>query len=85
MDIKFTVTYTADFDLIQAEQDFYEMLYWDHNADVDKLLYSAVVENIAWPSDVDDLPDEVVEEVKETAETALRKRIGGIQLEMELN
>ena len=81
MDIKFTVTYTADFDLIQAEQDFYEMLYWDHNADIDKLLYSAVVENITWPTDVDDLPDEVVE----TAETALRKRIGGIQLEMELN
>ena len=81
MEINFTITYTADFDLIQAEQDFYEMLYWDHNADIDKLLYSAVVENITWPIDVDDLPDEVIE----TAKTALRKRIGGIQLKMELN
>lgn len=81
MVINFTLTYTAYFDLDQAEEDFREMLYWNPNADTDKLLYDAVEENITWSMHVDDLPNEAVE----AAAAALRKRIGGIQLEMELD
>ena len=81
MDINFTLTYTAHFDLDQAAEDFREMLYWNPDADTDKLLYDAVEENITWPMNVDDLPNEVVE----AAANALRKRIGGVQIEMELD
>ena len=79
MDINFTITYKAYFDLDQAVEDFREMLYWNPEADVDKILYDAVEENIVWPIAIDDLPNEVVE----TAATELRKRIGGVQMKME--
>ena len=81
MDIEFTLTYNAYFDLDQAEEDFREILYWHPETDVDKALYDAVEQNIIWPTEVDDLPNEVVE----TAATALRRRIGGVQMEMELD
>ncbi len=80
MDINFTITYKAYFDLDQAEEDFREMLYWNPEDDINKILYDATEQNIVWPTDIDDLPNEVVE----TAATALRQRIGGIQMQMEL-
>lgn len=81
MDIKFTLTYNAYFDLDQAAEDFREILYWHPETDINKVLYDAVEENITWPTEIDDLPNEVVE----TAATALRKRIGGTQIRMELD
>lgn len=81
MEINFTITYTAQFDEEQAEEDFHAILREKPHADPDKTLYDAVEANLAWPRYVDDCPDEVVE----TAATALRKRIGGIQLRMELD
>ena len=81
MDINFTLTYKAYFDLDQAEEDFHKMLYWNPEEDINKILYDATEQNIIWPTTIDDLPNEVVE----TAATALRKRIGGIQTEMNLD
>lgn len=80
MEINFTITYTAQFDEEQAEEDF-RFIMEQNPEDPDKALYDAVEANLAWPRYVDDCPDEVVE----TAATALRKRIGGIQLRMELD
>lgn len=79
MEINFTITYEAHFDLDQAEEDFRETLYWNPEEDINKVLYDITEQNIDWPPEVDDLPNEVVE----TAATALRKRIGGIQVRME--
>ena len=80
MDINFTITYIAYFDIDQATEDFREILYWHPEEDMDRVLYNVVEDNITWPTAVDDLPNEVVE----TAATALRKRIGGVQMKMEL-
>lgn len=79
MEINFTITYTAQFDVEQAEEDFRAILWVDPQADPDKALYDAVEENLSWPHNVDDCPNEVVE----TAASVLRKRIGGIQMRME--
>ena len=79
MEINFTITYTAQFDVEQAEEDFHTILWVNPQVDPDKALYDAVEENLSWPHNVDDCPNEVVE----TAATALRKRIGGIQMRME--
>ena len=79
MEINFTITYIAHFDEEQAEEDFYAILWRNPHTDLDKALYDAVEENLSWPYCVDDCPNEVVE----TAATALRKRIGGIQIRME--
>lgn len=81
MNINFTITYIAHFDLDQAVEDFHEMHYWDPYGNVDKLLHKAIDQNITWSSNVDDLPDEVIN----TAMQAMRLRIGGIQMEMELD
>ena len=80
MDINFTITYEAYFDLDQAEKDFHRVCNWKPEPDIDEILYNVVEENIVWPITVDDLPNEVVE----TAATALRNRIGGIQMTMDL-
>lgn len=80
MEINFTITYVAHFDEEQAEEDFYSALWENPSIDPYKALYDAVEENLSWPREVDDCPNEVVE----TAATALRKRIGGIQLTMDL-
>ena len=81
MNIKFTISYTARFDLEQAYSDFHEILYRDPEKDMDRALYNAVEANIDWPRNQEEYPNEVVE----TAATALRKRIGGVQTEMELD
>ena len=79
MNITFTINYNAYFDIEQAKEDFYEILYWNPIVDINKAMHDAVEENITWPIEVDDLPNEVVE----TAVNALRTQIGGIQIRME--
>ena len=80
MEINFTITYIAQFDEEQAEEDFRTILWTNPNEDPDKAIYDAVEANISWPHEVDDCPNEVVE----TAASALRKHIGGVQMEMDL-
>ena len=79
MNIEFTVKYVAYFDLEQAYYDYFTILDFNPNKDPDSAIYSAVEENLNWPSNQDEYPNEVVE----TAAKALRKRIGGIQMRME--
>ena len=80
MEIKFTITYTAYFDLDQAVEDFQEMRWRFPEKEIESILYDAVEENISWPHCVDDCPNEVVED----AAKALRCRLGGVQMQMDL-
>ena len=81
MNIEFTVKYVAYFDLEQAYYDYFAILDYSPDKDYDAAIYDAVEENLNWPTNQDEYPNEVVE----TAAAALRKQIGGIQMEMELD
>lgn len=76
MKIDFTVPYTAHIDIEEAFREY--DTYYQCGYEVDEAVYNAVEESICYPRDVE-LPQEVIE----TAATALRKRIGGVQMEME--
>lgn len=76
MKIDFTVPYTARIDIEEAFREY--EIYYQCGYEVDEAIYHAVEESIYYPHEIE-LPQEVIE----TAVTALRKRIGGIQLEME--
>ena len=80
MDIQFTVPYTAYFDLEQAIEDFHTDLFYKPKYDPDLAIYDAVEDNISYPVGIEELPPEVIE----IAAKALRKAVGGVQLEMEL-
>ena len=76
MKIDFTVPYTAHIDIEEAFGEY--ETYYRCGYEVDEAVYNAIEDSIHYPRDVE-LPQEVIE----TAATALRKRIGGIQMEME--
>ena len=61
MDINFTLPYTAHFDLDQAEEDFREILWWHPEKCVDSAIYDAVEDNLDWPNNQQEYPNEVVE------------------------
>lgn len=81
MDINFTIPYTAHFDLDQAEEDFCQILFWKPHANPDCAIYDAVDDNLDWPNNQDEYPNEVVE----IAAKALRARVGGVQLKLDLD
>lgn len=83
MTIDFQVTFTANCDIEDAFNDFKTIMEWScSDPDPDKAIYTAIEENLIVPRDaVEYLPQSVIEDFA----NALRKRIGGIQLEMELN
>lgn len=81
MKITWTNTFSIDFDLDQAEEDFHEFMYWNPKADTDKAIYDAVEAN--WYFGYEEIVDSSPA-IEECAK-ALRERIGGVQMEMELN
>lgn len=81
MNIEFTVKHTAYFDLEQAYNDYFTILDYSPDTDPDSAIYDAIEENLIWPTNQDEYPNEVVE----TAAKALRQQIGGVQMEMELD
>ena len=83
MKVTWTNTFTVDFDLDQAQEDFNQILYWNPDADIDKAVYDAVEANWACDWDIEEFGD--TSPAIEQCAKALRKRIGGVQLEMELN
>ena len=82
MKIEWTNTFTADFDLDQAEEDFREIMYWNPNTDVDKAIYDAVEANWACDWNIEEYLD--TSSAIEQCAKALRERVGGVQLQMEL-
>ena len=81
MKIEWTNTFTNEFDLDQAEEDFHTILYYDPLRDPDCAIYNAVEAN--WDFKGEEYID--TSEAIEMCAEALRKRIGGVQIEMELN
>jgi len=80
MTVTWTNTFTVDFDLDQAQEDFREILYWNPNKDPEDAIYDAVEAN--WAFDGEEYID--TSEAIEACAKALRKRIGGVQLKMNL-
>lgn len=80
MKVEWTNTFTADFDLDQAQQDFYDIMDCDPDKDPDTAIYDAVEDN--WSCDGEEYID--TSEAIEICAKALRERVGGVQLQMEL-
>lgn len=80
MEVTWTNTFTMDFDLDQAEEDFWHMLEWDPNTDPETAIQEAIESN--WYFGHEDIID--ASPAFEQCAKALRKRIGGIQMQMEL-
>ena len=81
MKVTWTNTFTVDFDLDQAEEDFRELMYWNPEGEPDNAIYEAVEEN--WHCDGEEYID--THPAIEQCAKALRERIGGIQMRMELD
>ena len=80
MKVTWTNTFTADFDLDQAQEDFNEIMYWTPDTDVDKAIYDAVEAN--WICDGEEHLD--TSSAIEQCAKALRERIGGVQMRMDI-
>lgn len=83
MKVEFTATFTAECDIEDAFNDYQTITQYADPADPDRAIYEAIEENlICHPhSVVEYIPQSVIEDFA----TALRHRIGGIQMRMELD
>ena len=82
MIIEWTGTFTTDFDLDQAEEDF-RFIIEQNPEEPDKAIYDAVEANWVFDCDSEEYID--TSEAIEICANALRERIGGIQMKMELD
>lgn len=82
MKIEWTVTYTALFDIDQAEKEYYDYMNIRDNPTDENEAWDAICEaisnNINADIDIDDIPDEI----RDKCVKALKDRIGGIQMSM---
>ena len=81
MIVEWTNTFKVDFDLDQAEEDFRMLLEYHPERDVNTLLYDAIEAN--WAFDGEEYID-TAPAIEQCAK-ALRARVGGVQMRMELN
>ena len=82
MKVDFQVTFTAKCDIEDAFNDYQTITQYADPADPDRAIYEAIEENLYCPIEaVEHLPQSVIEDFAKV----LRTRIGGIQMEMELD
>lgn len=82
MKVDFQVTFTAKCDIEDAFNDYQTITEYKDPADPDRAIYEAIEENLYCPREaIEHLPQSVIEDFAKT----LRTRIGGIQMEMELD
>lgn len=81
MIIKWTANFATDFDLDQAEEDFRFIMEQNPNKDPESAIYDVVEAN--WSCDGEEYINTY--EGIENCAKALRERIGGVQMRMELN
>lgn len=83
MKVTWTNTFTTEFDLDQAEEDFhFIMIDHEYNPNyIDTAIYGAVEAN--WAFDGEEYID-TAPAIEQCAK-ALRERIGGVQIRMELD
>ena len=83
MKVTWTNTFTVDFDLDQAQEDFNHLLWildkTNSEIDINKAIYDAVEAN--WAFDGEEYID--THPAIEQCAKALRERIGGVQIRME--
>lgn len=81
MKVDFQVTFTAMCDLNDAFDDYNTIMEEDIYHDPDMTIYDVIEENLIVPKDASEyMPQSVIEEFA----SALRTRIGGVQMRMEL-
>ena len=83
MKVTWTNTFTTDFDLDQAEEDFHFIMEENPNKDPETAIYDAVEANWICECFIEEYCD--TSPAIEQCAKALRERIGGIQMRMELN
>lgn len=81
MKVTWTNTFETDFDLDQAQEDYRHTLEWYPDKDPDVAIYDAVEAN--WYFGYDEIID--ASSAIEQCAKALRERIGGVQMRMELD
>lgn len=81
MKVTWTNTFTTEFDLDQAQEDFNQILCWNPNTDIDKAIYDAVEANWACDWNIEEYCN--TSPAIEQCAKALRERIGGVQMRME--
>lgn len=82
MKVTWTNTFTTEFDLDQAEEDF-RFIMEQNPEDPDKAIYDAVEANWVCEWDIEEFGD--TSPAIEQCAKALRERIGGVQMRMELD
>ena len=80
MKVTWTNTFEIDFDLDRAQYYYESKMEYNPNSDPDKLIYDAI--EAVWNYGGGEYID--YSEAIEICAQALRKRIGGIQMRMEL-
>lgn len=81
MKVVWTDTFEAEFDLDQAEKNFYFIME-NYGTDIDTAIYQAV--ETTWNYEYGEEFIDTTPAIKQCAK-ALRKRIGGIQMRMKLD
>ena len=81
MIIEWANTFKVDFDLDQAQEDYNQIMYWNPSTYAETAIYDAVEAN--WYCDGEEYID--TNPAIEIAAKALRERIGGVQMKMELD
>lgn len=81
MKITWTNTFSVDFDLDQAEEDYRCILKWIPDKDPEAAIYDAIEAN--WACDGEEYTD--THPAIEQCAKALRQRLGGVQMRMELD
>ena len=82
MKIEWTVTCQTDFDLEKAVEDYNLLTKYQYDIDPDKAIYDAVEANWACDWYIEEFSD-TSPAIEQCAE-ALRKRLGGVQMQMDL-
>lgn len=82
MKVEWTNTFTTDFDLDHAQQDFYDIMDCDPDKDPNTAIYDAVEANWACDWYIEEFGD--TSPAIEQCAKALRERVGGVQMRMDL-
>lgn len=82
MKVTWTNTFTVDFDLDQAEEDFRYIMEMNPNTDSEIAIYQAV--EASWNYEYGEEFIDTAPAIEQCAK-ALRERIGGVQMRMELD
>ena len=80
MKVEWTTKFELDFDIDQAQEDFHTIMFHNPENDPESAIYGAVEANLDYDKGIGEfIPYGIIEHCA----TALKDRIGGVQLKME--